>query len=1851
MSENKTLTLLGAEARIGILNRGEPACRFIRSVKEYNNLYSCSLKNIAFYIGKEEDSLFVRNSDEAYLLDGNNGERLSGAGYYLDHDLLISELKRAECTAVWVGWGFVSEDSVFAEKINDEGIVFLGPSSRSMRLLGDKITAKELAEKSDVPVLPWSRKSVGSLQEAEKISSEIGYPVIIKASNAGGGRGIRVVETPDQLASRYKSALEETIRITGNDILFIECFVAKGRHLEVQVIADYHGNINTLGVRDCSVQRNNQKIIEETPPPLLDEDIMKKMEEASYRLMKISGYTGAGTVEYLYDLERKQFYFMEVNTRLQVEHPITEILYGFDLVKGQIDVAMGKEVVVDSKKSAGAVIEVRLNAEDPYSNFSPSPGEVLLFVPPAGPGIRVDSGIEQNSSIPSDFDSMVAKVIAYGSERGEALARIKRAVEELKIKIKNGTTNKAFVLELLNNREIIKGGIHTGFVKELLDKKEGEKSSSLQTEAAILASAVEIYLKQQKNEIINFKNQISKSGSPRIVPSSEGVKIDLTFMGCGYSFLVKYTGSGFYHINYLDKILICRYRTRGEESLIEFDGDKYNLILTDRGDTILCDVDGVSIPVEYQSGGILKSRSPAIVLSLNVKAGDEVMEGAPLLILEAMKMEMVITASKSGTVRELYVSEGEQISAGEPLLLIEDSGEKPNEDNKGPINFKSVLTGSDREMKREWAVREIFSPFLGHDNERGESDIFNDFSSLVFSDNDLKSMIPDLVLRLLKAYSDIEKLFISGEMETGLFSRPVTNREMLSHYFRRSGGGDNGVPEEFLEDIRRAEGYYSLNLSASGSADPSADSSSGEPAELPMMNIFKSHRDIRKKEEILKKIFSMFSSISFPDEKLDQLSIRLNEIIEHSCFLSNSSDLVNSAVNARYTVFDSKKLLSVKSETSRHLESVIERVIRSETVAESDISYLIDSGTYIVSEFINLALSGGKSRREQGLKFAGLRFNRDRKIIRTGYKSENNTDYFYTVSEGEGGGECRGKFLSYITILDEKELAGNADEGNLFSNPEGEGCRKELTVLIRSCSCSAESAEDLFEKAAGIYKLSGVQLSIGIFDNSSNSFYKTFTHSDEGREENLLMKNFSPLQFRELKVYRFSGFDLIIKYRNEGVFVAEIKSKTNQDDVRLVAFVDVSELLPSTADKTGQLRLVMIEALFNEAANAVRSLKAEYKKRLLWNRMIVHNRTLLGIKFKTLQEYGAKMMKQAGDIGLEQLTVFTRRKRWSEDFTRSVELDFKPVAGSQIMIRNKQPSELPIASLDSYTAKLLSSRRKKTVYPYEVIKLLTGSSSEELGIRSGVFEEYDIEDHRIVSAAGRAPGLNKSNIVFGVIENILVETGTSIRRVIILSDAVKDMGSLAEEESRRIIAAIDIAEKENIPVEWIPVSSGARIDMKSGTENLDWTASVLRKIIEYTQNGGEINIIVSAINVGAQSYWNAESTMLMHTKGLLIMTDNASMLLTGKKALDFSGSVSGETNTDIGGAEKIMAPNGQAQIRVSDFSEAYKVLFRHYRYTFISSDWDFPLPLETTDSDSRDISVFPYADPCGQGFETVGDIFDRKKNPDRKKPFDMRQVMASVVDSDAGFLERWQNMHDSETSIVWETQIGGIPAGLIGIESRSLSRIGEIPHDGPESWSGGTLYPMSSKKVARALNAFSGSIPAVILANLSGFDGSPESLRKLQLEYGAEIGRAVVNFKGPIVFVVVARYHGGAYVVFSKSLNSSLTVAALEGSFASVIGGAPAAAVVFPRKVLKETYADERIRRYTEKLEKNTCSRSEFDDCFKKVYNERQRELGQEFDRVHSVERARKVGSIDDIVSPDKLRPYIIGKLKGSYLL
>jgi acetyl-CoA carboxylase carboxyltransferase component len=580
--------------------------------------------------------------------------------------------------------------------------------------------------------------------------------------------------------------------------------------------------------------------------------------------------------------------------------------------------------------------------------------------------------------------------------------------------------------------------------------------------------------------------------------------------------------------------------------------------------------------------------------------------------------------------------------------------------------------------------------------------------------------------------------------------------------------------------------------------------------------------------------------------------------------------------------------------------------------------------------------------------------------------------------------------------------------------------------------------------------------------------------------------------------------------------------------------------------------------------------------------------------------------------------------------------------GSGVVTSIEQPPTERLKPMDDYDQKVVRARRRGTVYPYELSGMVAGPG--------GTFTEYDLDDTGALVPVNRTRGLNKAGILVGVVTTPTVKYLEGITRVVLSGDPTKALGAVAEAECSRVIAALDLAERMQAPVEWYALSAGARISMDSGTENMDWVAKALRRIITFTQDGGEINVVVAGINVGAQPYWNAEATMLMHTKGILVMTPDSAMVLTGKQSLDFSGGVSAEDNFGIGGYDRVMGPNGQAQYWAPDLAGARDILMAHYDHAYRVPGEGGPRRANTSDPVDRDVSTFPHQ-IADSDFTTVGDVFSAEKNPDRKKPFDIRTLMRAIADQDHPTLERWAGMADAETAVVQDAHLGGYPVVLLGIESKSVPRLGFPPTDGPDTYTAGTLFPRSSKKAARAINAASGNRPLVVLANLSGFDGSPDSMRNLQLEYGAEIGRAIVNFRGPIVFTVISRYHGGAFVVFSKALNEQMTVLAVEGSFASVIGGAPAAAVVFAGEVDRRTSDDQRVRDLEHRIGLSSGAQraalaTELVELRTSVRAEKLGEVAAEFDSVHSIHRAVEVGSVDAVISAAELRPQIIAALE-----
>jgi propionyl-CoA carboxylase alpha chain len=486
--------------KILIANRGEIAVRVIRACDDLG------LTSVAVFSECDRAAYHVRLAHEAVYV-GPSPSKES----YLVQDNIIRAAKETGADAIHPGYGFLAENAEFAQRCIDEGIIFIGPKPETITALGDKLQAREMAVKAGLPVVPGTDKPTDDITVAKKFAAEIGYPVLIKAAAGGGGKGMRVVEAEDAFEESLATAAREATSAFGDGRVFIEKYVVKPRHIEIQILCDQHGNCIYLGERECSIQRRHQKVIEESPSPVVTPELRARMGEAALSIARASDYVGAGTVEFLVDQDMS-FYFLEVNTRLQVEHPVTELITGVDLVKEQVAVAEGHplRLTQDDIKLNGHAIECRIYAEDPEAGFMPSTGILKNYRIPAGPGVRVDSGVVIFSEIPIYYDPMIAKLAVWGADREEALARTRRALEEYRLSGVKSTIS--FHRTVLQNERFVKGDYSTNFLaEEYPDNNYGSYDDELMESAAI-AAAVEKMLTERKISVGNSGAEPGSSG-------------------------------------------------------------------------------------------------------------------------------------------------------------------------------------------------------------------------------------------------------------------------------------------------------------------------------------------------------------------------------------------------------------------------------------------------------------------------------------------------------------------------------------------------------------------------------------------------------------------------------------------------------------------------------------------------------------------------------------------------------------------------------------------------------------------------------------------------------------------------------------------------------------------------------------------------------------------------------------------------------------------------------------------------------------------------------------------------------------------------------------------------------------------------------------------------------------------------------------------------------------------------------------------------------------------------------------------------------------------------------------------
>ena len=650
--------------KILIANRGEIACRVMRTARRMG------IATVAVYSDADAGTPHVMMADEAVHIGG-----AASADSYLRGERIIAAAKETGAEAIHPGFGFLSENAGFVAEVEAAGLVFIGPGTKAIAVMGDKIESKALAKSAGVSIVPGTEGEVDDVEVGLKAAAEIGYPVMVKASAGGGGKGMRVIESADDLPNGMRAAMSEAQTAFGDSRVFIEKFVVQPRHIEIQLLADQHGNIVYVGERECSIQRRHQKVVEEAPSPFISPETRAAMGEQAVELARAVGYRSAGTVEFIVGADQ-DFYFLEMNTRLQVEHPVTEMVYGLDLVEKMIRIAAGEELGLtqDDIKADGWAVEARVYAEDPARGFLPSIGQLVRYREPAGEGVRVDSGVDEGGEISMYYDPMIAKLVAHAPTRDAAIDRLHLALDHYEI---DGiASNRQFLSAVLENESFRSGDLTTGFIDAEFegDFVAGPPSDAAAARLVALGTA-----------IVALQMEERHAGDPEagfVVISQDGARrmVELGHVD-KHSAKLTVDGNGFTLLGLLQAPVYLFDGTINEEPVaVQIRHTGHKVVLTHGAARLALTVfparfepmlDHMPVAAEGAGADEITAPMPGQITRILVEVGDEVLEGQDVAIIEAMKMENVLSAEARGTVRKVAVKIGDNLNVDDLILALD----------------------------------------------------------------------------------------------------------------------------------------------------------------------------------------------------------------------------------------------------------------------------------------------------------------------------------------------------------------------------------------------------------------------------------------------------------------------------------------------------------------------------------------------------------------------------------------------------------------------------------------------------------------------------------------------------------------------------------------------------------------------------------------------------------------------------------------------------------------------------------------------------------------------------------------------------------------------------------------------------------------------------------------------------------------------------------------------------------------------------------------------------------------------------------------------------------------------------
>ena len=1625
------------------------------------------------------------------------------------------------------------------------------------------------------------------------------------------------------------------------------------RLLEVDTLRDAGGTIWVLPIRDVSLALDGEPLIAEFPASDVPADLAESITAGVRALVAASGVQGAVTFTVAIS-GSGTFTVRGASPSGRPEHAGVEETTGSSFVGLQWRIARGEPLEATPPEGDGVTLEARILARDPLAGDALTGGRIALLDLPIGTGVRVDASLRTGDVVAAELDPVLATITAWGRDRGHALARLRRALDRTAVVLDGGPTNRSLLINALGSPDLQAGPVPARWLAErVADGSSGGAPDPL----ALLVGAIEFYEADLAMAQDRFRASAAR-GRPEHIEAVGGT-VMLSYLGGAHRYRVDKVAADRYRVHDGVGVDVHVDRLSANERRVVAGERKARVIAMPQPESVHLEIDGVAHVVRRDDGVVVRTGWPALIGSLLVAEGDQVVAGQPIAALESMKMVTTVTAPLSGQVTAVCVLPNAQVEKGEPLLRIRTSDPASSSSGERAVSLAHLAAAPDNSASSTAAAvfSELTNYLLGYDLDPAAVRAFTTaYGKLAVSDAPGLAGHEDAFLDLFAEIGSLSRPRVEADSGADDDVASDNTQEFFLAFLQWLDPDRAGLPAGYRARLKHALARYGVT---------SLHDHDGLVAATLWM--FRSFSRVPELVPVVVAILERRMGRPGADKSWRERLERLVAATE-----GRHPQVTDLARDVHFQAFEQpaiEQIVAVNAEEMAahlavlardpHTADRSDRINRLVWSPQPLRSVLLDAWRASVTEEPDSAT--GRDFRAAVLEIYVRRFYRIRDLRGLDVDVVDGIElaYAHYVHDGRDLHVVAG-YLPYADLV----RASRAVATHLATHAFQREAVVDLVTWRDSAwqeigALAEQVADDLVDCDFGrpLHRLDLTVTTLGGERASrSRTQHLTFRQTDEGGfVEEPIYRNLHPMLGKRLDLWRLSNFTLTRLPSPEDVYLFDGVAKDNPKDHRLFALAEVRDLTEVTDEETGEVGYPLLGRMGLAALAAMRSALSTYpvRERPVANRLVLSIRPTWTIPAKDWYPLARTYEGLARGAGLEKIVLHISvpetdavGKRLLHD--RILLLDGLGAGG--LTIRMDEPGPNPVRPLTKYAQKVLTAARFKSPYPYEVVRMLTPNPGDASMFPPGSFVELDLGADDALVPVDREPGNNTAHLVVGLLTSYTSVHPEGMTRIALLSDPTQGLGNLAEPECRRINAALAYALEHQIPVEWYAVSSGALIAMDSGTENMDWIALTLRRLIEFTQAGGEVNIIVTGINVGGQPYWNAEATMLMHTKGILVMTPASAMVLTGKQALDFSGAVSADDNSGIGGFDRVMGPNGQAQYWAPSFPEACALLLQHYSFTYVVPGERFPRRHASSDPVDRDVRSAPHAALTGSSFTVVGDVFDAASNPERKLPFDMRSVMRAVADADCEPLERWQAWQDADTSIVWDATIGGVPVCLLGLESHTVPRRGFVPSYGPPAWTSGTLFPQSSRKTARAVNAASGNRPLVVLANLSGFDGSPESMRNWQLEYGAEIGRAVTNFDGPIVFVVVSRYHGGAFVVFSKALTESMEIAAVEGSFASVIGGAPAAATVFAREVKVRTESDERVKTARGAAASASgadaaVARAELARVSAQVRSEKLREVADEFDGIHTIERAQRVGSVDRIIRAADLRPYVIDAL------